>query len=280
MRLSPIAFQHPARQAVRTARGAAVVLALAIGLSACVTDRDVTGSIGRASALPTSDADLQNYSAEWGRRYDADPTNKTAGLNYGRALRAQNRTAQAVAVLETTAIKNPYDTDVLAAYGKTLADVGRLKEAADVLSRAHTPDRPDPSVLSAQGSVADQMGDHQAAQSYYQSALKIEPDNPNILSNLGLSYALDKRLAQAEDTLRSASAQRGATPRVRQNLALVLALEGKFPEAETVARTDLSAADAAASVAAIRTMIATSTTWKAVRQPARRLGTATQEHAG
>jgi Flp pilus assembly protein TadD len=44
-------------------------------------------------------------------------------------------------------------------------------------------------------------------------------------------------------------------------------LEGKFPEAEQVARADQSPDDAAASVAAIRSMIATSPTWRAVRKP-------------
>ena len=55
--------------------------------------------------------------------------------------------------------------------------------------------------------------------------------------------------------------------RVRQNLALVLALEAKFPEAEQVARTDLTPDDAAASIASIREMIATSPTWRGVRKP-------------
>ena len=266
MRLPPIAFPRSTRQGIRLARSLAAVALLV--LAGCVSDRDVTGSI-KASAVPTSEGDLSAYSAEWGRRYDADRNSKVAALNYGRALRAQNRTAQAVAVLETAAIKNPYDTEVLAAYGKTLADAGRLKEAADVLARAHAPDNPDPSVLSVQGSIADQLGDHAGAQGYYQAALKIQPGNPNVLSNLGLSYALDKRLPEAESTLRGASLQPGASMKVRQNLSLVLALEGKFAEAETVARTDLSAPDAAASVASIRSMIAESKTWRNVRQPAR-----------
>lgn len=235
-------------------------------LAGCVTDRDVTGSITPTAALPASAVDLQAYTADWGRKYDADPGSKTAALNYAAGLRAQDRVPQAVAVLQTAAIKYPNDREVLSAYGKTLADAGRLKEAADILPRAHTPDKPDWTVLSAEGSVADQLGDHQSAQGYYEAALKIAPDSPTTLSNLGLSYALDKRLPLAEDTLRHAMAQPGATTRVRQNLALVLALEGKFDEAERVARTDLSPDDAAASITAIRSMIAQSPTWRGVQK--------------
>ncbi len=267
MRLFPAAARRPVRRARLAPLAAAGLLALS--LAGCMTDRTATGSITSIAPLPGTQAALQAYAAEWGRKYDADPADKPAALNYAAALRGLDRHQQAVAVLETAAIKYPLDKQVLAAYGKALADVGRLKEAADVLPRAHTPDKPDWSVLSAQGSVADQLGDHAGAQSYYQAALKIEPDSPNTLSNLGLSYALDKQLPLAEQTLRRAAAERGATMRVRQNLALVLALQGKYPEAEQVARSDLSADDAAASVASIRTMIDQSDLWRNVRKPAR-----------
>ena len=240
------------------------VLLLALTLGGCMADRDATGSI--ATALPSSEVSLRSYAAEWGRKHDTDPGNKTAALNYARALRALTQYAQAVAVLENAAIKFPYDHQVLAAYGKALGDAGRLKEAADVLGRAHTPDHPDWTVLSAQGTVADQMGDHAVALGYYQAALKIVPGEPMVLSNLGLSYALAKQLPLAEDTMRQAAASPRADPRVRQNYALVLALEGKFGEAEAVARHDLSPADATASVAAIRDMIAQSDTWSTIRK--------------
>lgn len=266
MRLALLAGPRPLRPARRLARSALLVGFTALLLAGCVTDRDVTGSIGQAGAPPSNAVDMPAYTADWGRKYDADPGSKTAALNYAAGLRAQDRIPQAVAVLQTAAIKYPNDREVLSAYGKTLADAGRLKEAADILPRAHTPDKPDWTVLSAEGSVADQLGDHQSAQGYYEAALKIAPDSPTTLSNLGLSYALDKRLPLAEDTLRHAVAQPGATMRVRQNLALVLALEGKFDEAERVARTDLSPDDAAASITSIRSMIAQSPTWRGVQK--------------
>lgn len=246
-------LEHPVTSSVlaarrRSLRGAAAAAALALALAGCGFDRDTTGSIGTTVAAAAPDASL----ADLGSRYDADPSNAAVVLDYARALRAQDRNAQAVAVLESIAIKHPYDRDVLAAYGKVLNDVGRAKEAAAVLERAHTPDRPDWTVLSAQGAAADQLGDHRGAQDYYTAALKIAPGNPHVLSNLGLSYALDKQLPLAERTLREAAAAPGADARVRQNLALVLALEGKAKEARTVAETDLPPADAAAGVAAIQ----------------------------
>lgn len=234
------------------ARSLLMVLLAGAGLAGCVTDRTPTGSLRAASMQP---AVAEAALAEWGDRYNRDPSDKTAALTYATALRALDRNQQAVAVLESAAIKNPYDKPLLSAYGKVLADIGRLKEAAEVLPRAHTPDKPDWSVLSAQGSVADQMGDHDSAVRYYQASLKIAPDSPATLSNLGLSYALDKRLPEAEDTLRRAAALPGATARVRSNLAFVLALRGKDAEAEQVARTDMSPDDAARTVAAVKAMV-------------------------
>ena len=237
-----------------------------MSLGGCITDRsDVTGSIA-TSALPASDAALQDYASTWADRYKADPTNKTAAINYARALRAKTQYNKAAAVMENVAIKYPYDNDVLATYGKALADVGRFKEAADVLAKAHTPENPNWSVLSAQGSVADQMGDHTQARAYYTAALKIKPADAHVMSNLGLSYALDNQLSKAESTMQQASQSEGADMRVRQNYALVLALDGKFAEAEQVAERDLSPTDAAASVASIRGMIAQSNTWRAIQQ--------------
>lgn len=247
-----------------------VALGLAMGVSLGGCNRasmsDVTGSIGGSDALPNSDAALRKYAEEWGRRYDANASDKRVAMNYARALRALTQHSQAVAVLRGLAITHPRDMEVLGAYGKALADDGKLQEAAKVLENAHTPERPNWSVLSAQGSVADQMGDHERARDYYNSALKIRPDDPAVLSNLGLSYALSRNLPTAESTLRHAAGQPAADMRVRQNLALVLALQGKFGEAEEVSRRDLGPADAASNVAEIRRMISQSDTWSVIRQ--------------
>ena len=245
-----------------------LTLVLPMMVGACTPNGlgDITASIGMPSTvLPPTDEGRRRYTEEWGKRFEANPGDKTSALAYAAGLRALTEYAQAVAVLQQAAIKHPTDLDILGAYGKALADDGRLREAADVLSRAHTPDNPNWSILSAQGVVADQMGDHAQAQGYYQAALKIVPGEPSVLSNLGLSYALDKQLDRAEQTMQQAVASPRADARVRQNLALVLALEGKFAEAEELERHDLPAADAAANVAQIRQMIAQSNTWRDIQ---------------
>jgi Flp pilus assembly protein TadD len=192
----------------------------------------------------------------WGARYRQDQSNVEAAIKYARALRAIGQRAQAVAVLEQAAIRNPQNMPLLGEYGRALAAAGNLQQALDVLSRAHTPDNPDWRILSAQGAVLDQLGRHTEAQQHYTSALKLMPDEPSVLSNLGLSYLLTKDLKRAEDTLRRAAAQPGAEPKVRQNLALVVGLRGKFAEAEQIARQGLPPDEAAANVDYLKQVLA------------------------
>jgi len=245
----------------------ALILGSFVVLAGCRGSDDVTGSIaGTPTALPAGDADLRAYADTWSKRYEANPGEKVASMNYARALRALTRYSQAVAVMQTAAVKEPKDFDILGAYGKALADAGQLQQAADVLSRSYAAENPNWSIMSAQGTVADQLGDHAQAQDFYRSALKIAPNEPTILSNLGLSYALTKQLPLAETTLRRAVAQPSADRRVRDNLALVLSLEGKFADAQKISEGDMSPEAAAANVAAIRQMIAQSNSWREIEQ--------------
>src|SRR5271157_1857356 len=157
--------------------------------------------------------------------------------------------------------------DVLGEYGKALADAGELAQAKDVLTRAYTPDDPKWDVMSVQGAVADRLGDHAAAMQFYRDALKIAPEEPSILTNMGLSLALAKQLPEAERTLRRAVASPKADERMRGDLALVLTLEGKYAEAEKVSLTDLSPEAARANMEAIKQMIASNDSWRALRKP-------------
>ena len=260
---------RPVDRLLRTSLGAAVLM-LPLVLGGCKTIglSDITGSITQPApeSASLSPEGQRRYAESWGKRYDANPDDRTAALNYARALRQSTQYSQAVAVLQRAAIRAPNDLEILGAYGKALADAGRFTEASEVLSKAHTPERPNWSILSAQGSVADQMGDHASAQELYQAALKIVPNEPSVLSNLGLSYALSKQLPEAERILTKASDDPRADSRVRQNLALVLALEGKFKEAETLSQKDLPPAEAAENVNSIRRMIAQSNTWRELQK--------------
>lgn len=236
---------------------------LACSLAGCQNFGDITGAITQGDqAMPTDDAGLRAYAARWARAYDSNPGEKVASINYARALRALTRYNEAESVMRVAAVKAPKDYDVLGAYGQALADGGDLAQAKDVLSRSYPLERPDWRVLSVQGTVEDRLGNYEGAQSFYHEALKIAPGEPSILANLGLSYALTKQLALADDALRQAAGSPKADSRVRQNFALVLALEGKFNEAEHVSERDMSPADAARNVEAIKAMIAQNDTWR------------------
>ncbi len=251
--------------ASQRARALTTVALMALALAGCKSTgmNDVTGSIHKPTTqLPQSPVALRQFSELWGQRFEANHADKTAAINYARALRALTQYGQAVAVMREAAIKAPNDLDVIGQYGKALAEAGRLEEATEILQRAHTPERPDWTVLSALGAIADQMDDHVAAQGYYTTALKIAPREPAVLSNLGLSYALSKQLPLAEKTLREAAANPAADARVRQNLALVLSLEGKFAEAEQVSAQDMPPEQAAQNAATIRRMISQSNKWR------------------
>jgi Flp pilus assembly protein TadD len=238
---------------------AAAVAALALAaaaLSGCGSFGDRTGSVrpAGAAAAPSSEEDLRAYAEASRARYERNPGEKTASIDYARALRKLTRTSEAVAVMQVAAVKAPKDEQVLGEYGKALADDGQLAQAKDVLSRAYTPDDPKWDVLSVQGAVADRMGDHDAAMAFYREALKIAPNEPGVLTNMGLSLALTKQLPEAERVLRQAAASPAADATTRGDLALVLGLEGKYAEAERVGETDLSPEAARANVEAVKRM--------------------------
>jgi Flp pilus assembly protein TadD len=254
------------RSAVLRAVLAACLAAIAAPLSGCKDFGDVTGSIRGSASQPTDEAKLRAYADECQKRYEHSPGEKTASIEYARALRALTRYDEAVAVIQTAAIKDAKNFELLGEYGKALADDGQLAQAKDVLSRAYTPDNPRWDVMSVQGTVADRLGDHEGAMQFYREALKIAPGEPGVLTNMGLSLALAKKLPEAEDALRQAVASPKADARMRGDLALVLALEGKFSEAETVGLADLSPDAVRANVEAIRQLIAQNDSLRELRK--------------
>ena len=271
------------RPALLRAAFVVAVAAVAAPLAGCRDFGDVTGSIPNSASMPTDEARLRAYADEAGKRYEQNPGEKAASIEYARALRALTRYSEAVAVIQTAAIKAPKDFDVLAEYGKALTDAGQLAQAKDVLAHAYTPDDPRWDVMSVQGTVADRVGDHAGAMQFYRDALKIAPGEPSVLTNMGLSLALAKKLPEAEQALRQAVASPKADARMRGDLALVLALEGKFSEAETVGRADLSPDAARANVEAIRQMIVQNDSWRELRKgatPAKPKPPAKSEDAG
>jgi len=246
----------------------AAASALCLALGACQMRGgagDVTGSIGARQTQPRTEAQWRSEEADWGQRYEANQKDRNAAFFYARALRALDKNAQALAILEGAVLIHTEDRELLGAYGRSLADNGRLKQADDVLGRAHLPERPDWRILSAQGTVADQLGEHERAQQLYAAALKLAPNEPTVMSNLGLSLALSKHLPDAERVLREAAAVSGADARVRQNLVLVLGLQGRFQDAEQIARQDMSPAEASATIAYLRRSVSQPNSWDLLR---------------
>lgn len=220
------------------------------------------GALVEGQAELMSESQLRQAGNEWEQRYDRNPEDKTAALNYAATLRAMGRHEQAVAVLRRAVLAHSDDRDVLAAYAKALTAAGHFEEALQVISQAHSQARPDWRLLSAQGTILDQLGRHSDARAAYTSALRIQPDEPTVLSNLGMSYVLEGNLVEAERTLRQAVAggQR-VDPRVRGNLALVIGLQGRFDEAMQIAQQDLSPQEAEANIAYLRQMLSEADRW-------------------
>jgi Flp pilus assembly protein TadD len=236
-------------------------VALAIGVGGCAKGPRTTGSISAAGT-----ADSSNALAQWGARYEKNPKDKAAALNYAAALRSADRMPQSVAVLQKAVLAHPDDRDVLSAFGKALATTGKLDQALNIIRRAQTPDRPDWKLISAEAAILDQQGKNEEARKLYVQAQTYAPEEPAILSNLGMSYLLTGNLDKAEDALRKASALPGADSRVRQNLALVVGLQGRFDEAEKIATAELPPEQAAANVAYLKNMLQQQDSWGKLKE--------------
>ncbi|WEX77537.1 tetratricopeptide repeat protein [Sinorhizobium numidicum] len=251
----------------RLALGAAVAL-MALSLSGCAGQQSrkelTTGSISKLSKPVQSmtASELAAATESIGQAYERNPKDREAGLDYANLLRMTGRNEQALAVMQQVAINHPTDREVLGAYGKAQAAAGQLEQALATIGRAQTPDRPDWKLKSAEGAVLDQLGRSAEARLRYREALDLRPNEPSILSNLGMSYLLTKDLRTAETYLKSAAGQPGADSSIRQNLALAVGLQGRFQEAETIARQELTAEQAEANVAYLRSMLSQQGAWK------------------
>jgi Flp pilus assembly protein TadD len=243
-------------------------LVLAASLAGCAHSQMTTGSINRGGGRPVeqmSAPELQAAAGALGKTYASNPSDKPNALRYASVLQMNGDTDQALAVMRKLAIAYPKDREVLAAYGKSLAGAGQFEPALDAVRRAQTPEYPDWKLASAEGAILDQMGDAAEARNLYRKALDLKPNEPSVLSNLGMSYVLEGDLKTAETYMRSASEQPAADSRVRQNLALVVGLQGRFDEAERIASQELSAEQAQANVAYLRSMLSQQNAWKQLK---------------
>lgn len=245
-------------------RGVALV-AIGVAMAGCAGKSNLTTGSIKSTPVATGSmnaTELRGAVDGIGRAYEKNPKDAATGINYASVLRMNGRNEQALAVMQQVAISNPNNREVLAAYGKAQAAAGQLEQALNTILRAQTPDRPDWKLKSAEGAILDQLGRSNDARQRYREALDIQPNEPSVLSNLGMSYLLAKDLKTAETYMRSAAKQPGADSSVRQNLALTVGLQGRFQEAETIARQELSAGQAEANVAYLRSMLTQQNAWK------------------
>jgi Flp pilus assembly protein TadD len=222
----------------------AVVAGLALSLGACsqssgllMSEPEVPDvSASRVAEMPRSEA--EKAAEHWGKQHASQPRSGKAALNYARSLKALDRKAEALAVLQSSYLYNAQDREYLSEFGRLALDQGHAPMAQQLLERADDPAKPDWRVLSARGVALAQQGEYKAAIPFLERARTLAPTQPSIVNNLALVYTMDGQAAQAEPMLRQATASAGADPRVRQNLALVLQLQGKKEEATRVAAGD------------------------------------------
>ena len=96
----------------------AALAAVAAPLAGCHDFGDVTGSISPSMTPPADETKLRAYADDCGKRYERNPGEKIASIEYARALRALTRYCEAVAVIQTAAIKSPKDFDVRQGAGR------------------------------------------------------------------------------------------------------------------------------------------------------------------
>ena len=248
----------------------AALAAIGATLAGCHDFGDVTGSINGSPAQPTDDAKLRAYADEAGKRYERNPGEKTASIEYARALRALTPYSEAVAVIQTAAIKAPKDFEVLGEYGKPLADSGQLPQAKDVLSHAYTPDAPRWDVMSVQGTVADQNSATTRPQcNSITTAEKVAGRAKRAYQHGAFACLGRRQLPQAEQALRQAVASPKPTRACAATSLWCWGWKGNSAKAETVGQADLSPDAARANVEAVRQMISQNDSWRELRKPAK-----------
>lgn len=257
---------RPGRLAAPLPAVVATMIAVGMALGGCAAHRRTSDGPAITGSIPRTAEARQDMVADWTRRYEARPDDRTNALGFAQALRADGRASQAVEVLQKAMLQFPRDVAVASAYGKALAESGEFDEALKVIRAANNPRTPDWRLTSAEGAIQDQLGNPGEARQLYGEALKLAPGEPSVLNNLGLSYVFTNELAKAETTLRQAAADPRAGSRVRQNLALVVGLQGRFEEADRLASAELPPDEARANIAYLRAMLTQPNTWKQLKQ--------------
>jgi Flp pilus assembly protein TadD len=239
-----MAVQSSSRQSRVIAAQVLVVAGLALSLGACsqsaeqvlggaLTPKEAHTQIATSAAPAQSD--LEKATEHWGKEHAKSPRDGKAAINYAMNLKAMDRKAEALAVLQSSYMYNAQDREFLSEFGRLALDQGHAPLAQQLLERADDPAKPDWKILSARGAALAKQGKYKDAIPFFERAQLLAPTQASVMSNLALAYTMDGQANRAEPLLRQAAAADESDPRVRQNLALVLKLQGKAEEANRVA---------------------------------------------
>ncbi|MEX2648221.1 MAG: tetratricopeptide repeat protein [Alphaproteobacteria bacterium] len=207
----------------------------------------------RAAALASQE--VRNYAgaaAYYSSLYERDTKDLDVVMGFARNLRYLGDVGRAAAVLEAALEDNPDDERLLGEYGRALLAADRPADALVPLERVAEGAPDDWQIRSALGIAYDMVDRHDEAVAAYEAALAIAPGSPSALNNLALSQAMAGDIDAGVATLRRASLRTGAGVQVRQNLALLLALSGRLDEAEKLVAADLPAEMARRNIAYLR----------------------------
>ncbi len=242
---NPMAVQSSSRQGRGIAIRAIAVAGLALSLGACSQSADLLSGamtspgaqtqVATSAAAAPSRSELERATEHWGKEHAKSPRDGKAAINYAMNLKAMDRKAEALAVLQASYMYNAQDREFLSEFGRLALDQGHAPLAQQLLERADDPAKPDWKVLSARGAALAQQGKYKDAIPFFERAQMLAPTQASVMSNLALAYTMDGQAERAEPLLRQAAAADEGDPRVRQNLALVLRLQGKADEANRFA---------------------------------------------
>lgn len=248
--------------------GRYIAMVLAVASSTALAGCQQNASLDSSGNMATSSAAPVSYEAvaEFGKKWQASPTDVNKGLAYANALESIGQTGKQLEVYKSIATAHPENAKLNALYGKKLLGAGKSNEAIPVLELAAAAPGADWRTHSALGSAYDQQELYIKARAEYQNALAADPQNLAVLNNLAMSFALEGNLKEAEATFRKADAvPRSRTePKIRQNLALVVGLQGRFDEASKIASEDLPPDQVEANMAYLQKMLAQPNTWQQI----------------
>ena len=236
----------------------AVALALLSG--ACTGSQDDPGQLVSLSLISHETADSAQSASQAGgpqARAMASSDDTSALLAEAGRLRRSGDKNGAYALLDQAGALHPADQALMKERGLLAIELGHIAQGKDLLTRAIGGGARDWRLHSALGAALAASGEQQEAQAQFAKALELAPDHPAVLNNLALSYALDGKREEAERLLRRAS-DRGpsatARAQAKQNLALILGLSGRMDEAQRVSEATLSAPQAKANMAYLRSL--------------------------